>query len=228
MDPRAGAGSLQTWRLCVCSLARQRGEEWMFLVRKLRRQQLWDLAEKVIHHDTDESTVLTISNYEFYWLKTWRINCVYLCVISKWLQRRWLEDKNFKYGTHWNMKCNHTHSNSSHSAFLVYLLFLIPLWKLTLSHVILYISPWGLRSLFTQIRLLPQPPGPSLPHLVLLKSCQQRWPLILSLGKETNSFQTLSPQPGPTHRVSWQTPGFSYSSPFDFYLLSLTVSGLHP
>lgn len=43
----------------------------MFLVRKLRKEK-WDLAEKVTDHDADEKAVLTISNYEFYWLKTWR------------------------------------------------------------------------------------------------------------------------------------------------------------
>lgn len=37
------------------------------------------LAEKVTQHDMDESTVLTSSNYEFYWLKIWRKN--QFCVI---------------------------------------------------------------------------------------------------------------------------------------------------
>lgn len=51
MELESGSGLPSTWRLCVCSL------------------QLGDLAEKIAYHDTEENTVLIISNYKFYWLK---------------------------------------------------------------------------------------------------------------------------------------------------------------
>ena len=68
----------------------------MLLVRRLRKEPLWDLAEKVTDHEIDENTVPLINSYEFYWLKAWRkkktILCD-LCVKSKWHRRRCLEDK---------------------------------------------------------------------------------------------------------------------------------------
>ena len=53
--------SLQSWRLCVCSLAGGKGEKWMFLVRRLKKEPLWDSAEKVTGDETDENTVSTLS-----------------------------------------------------------------------------------------------------------------------------------------------------------------------
>ena len=81
--------SLQSWRLCVCSLAGGKGEEWMFLVRRVRKEPLWDSAEKVTGHETDENTVSAINSYDFCCLLAWKDKkrLYDLCVNSKWHQR---------------------------------------------------------------------------------------------------------------------------------------------
>lgn len=88
-------GSCQSRGSGSAVLLRGKGDELTLLLRKLRKKKLRDLAEKVTGHEADKNTVLIINNYEFYWLKTWRKKPILcdLCVLSKWLQERRVEDK---------------------------------------------------------------------------------------------------------------------------------------